>query len=157
MTNVRQEETDDGIRQRLLRETEAEVERPLDQEARAVAAAARAWLEELAEEGLEALRLPDLEAAPASEPAPRAEPAAQEAPVVQPVLVDASGWGPETTLDDVRAVLGDCTRCRLHEGRSNLVFGDGNPEADLMFVGEGPGEQEDRRGLPFVGRAILRG
>ncbi|MGI9590424.1 MAG: uracil-DNA glycosylase [Myxococcota bacterium] len=57
------------------------------------------------------------------------------------------------TLDDVRAELGDCTRCRLHEGRSKLVFGDGNPDADLMFVGEGPGAEEDRRGLPFVGRA----
>jgi DNA polymerase len=41
----------------------------------------------------------------------------------------------------------------LCEGRSQIVFGDGNPEADLMFIGEGPGEQEDRRGVPFVGRA----
>lgn len=46
-----------------------------------------------------------------------------------------------------------CTRCRLHEGRRNIVFGTGSPEADLMFVGEGPGGDEDRQGLPFVGRA----
>ena len=46
-----------------------------------------------------------------------------------------------------------CTRCRLAAGRANVVFGMGNPEADLMFVGEGPGEQEDRQGLPFVGRS----
>jgi len=53
----------------------------------------------------------------------------------------------------VRAELGECTRCPLCEGRNRIVFGDGNPDAELMFVGEGPGEQEDRRGLPFVGRA----
>ena len=62
-------------------------------------------------------------------------------------------WGDTPKLEDVREVLGDCTRCRLHEGRNQLVFGDGNPNADLMFVGEGPGADEDRKGLPFVGRA----
>jgi len=46
-----------------------------------------------------------------------------------------------------------CTRCRLAEGRRHVVFGLGNPEAELMFVGEGPGEQEDLQGLPFVGRS----
>ncbi len=61
--------------------------------------------------------------------------------------------GPAPGLDEVRATLGDCHRCALCEGRSKIVFGDGNPAADLMFIGEGPGEQEDRRGLPFVGRA----
>ncbi|MGI9590423.1 MAG: uracil-DNA glycosylase [Myxococcota bacterium] len=94
-------------------------------------------------------------AAPAplpAEPAARAEPA-PVAPQTQPLLVDPQAWPPTTTLEQVRESLGDCTRCRLHEGRTNLVFGDGNPDADLMFVGEGPGEQEDRRGLPFVGRA----
>ncbi len=46
-----------------------------------------------------------------------------------------------------------CVRCRLHEGRSNVVFGEGNPESDLMFIGEGPGQHEDEQGLPFVGRS----
>jgi uracil-DNA glycosylase family 4 len=46
-----------------------------------------------------------------------------------------------------------CTRCRLAEGRTNVVFGAGNADADLMFVGEAPGAEEDRQGLPFVGRA----
>jgi uracil-DNA glycosylase family 4 len=46
-----------------------------------------------------------------------------------------------------------CTRCRLHEGRTKVVFGAGNADADLMFIGEGPGAEEDRQGLPFVGRA----
>jgi len=57
------------------------------------------------------------------------------------------------TLEALRQVLGDCTRCKLCKGRTNVVFGIGNPSADLMFVGEGPGEDEDRQGLPFVGRA----
>jgi DNA polymerase len=57
------------------------------------------------------------------------------------------------TLDEVRAAIGDCTRCGLHRGRTQIVFGDGNPDADLVFVGEGPGEQEDLQGLPLVGRA----
>ena len=46
-----------------------------------------------------------------------------------------------------------CTKCPLAETRTQVVFGAGDPEADLMFVGEGPGEQEDRDGIPFVGRA----
>lgn len=49
--------------------------------------------------------------------------------------------------------IGDCTRCQLHKGRIHLVFGVGNPEARLMFVGEGPGADEDAQGEPFVGRA----
>ncbi|MBK8010671.1 MAG: uracil-DNA glycosylase [Deltaproteobacteria bacterium] len=59
-----------------------------------------------------------------------------------------------TTLSQIREVLGDCTRCKLHElGRTKIVFGVGNPKADLMFVGEGPGSDEDRVGEPFVGAA----
>ncbi len=57
------------------------------------------------------------------------------------------------TLEDIRKDLGDCTRCPLHEGRLNIVFGEGNPSARLMFVGEAPGADEDREGRPFVGRA----
>jgi uracil-DNA glycosylase family 4 len=49
--------------------------------------------------------------------------------------------------------IGDCTRCALHKGRNKIVFGDGDAEARLMFVGEGPGADEDAQGLPFVGRA----
>jgi uracil-DNA glycosylase len=57
------------------------------------------------------------------------------------------------TLEDVRADLGDCRRCPLAEGRNRLVFGAGHPRARVMFVGEGPGRDEDRQGEPFVGRA----
>jgi DNA polymerase len=61
--------------------------------------------------------------------------------------------GPPAGLDTILADLGDCRRCRLHEGRNKLVFGVGNPEAKLVFVGEGPGADEDAQGIPFVGRA----
>ncbi len=57
------------------------------------------------------------------------------------------------TLESVRTTLGDCKRCRLADGRTQIVFGAGNPDADLLFIGEGPGEQEDLQGIPFVGRA----
>jgi DNA polymerase len=53
----------------------------------------------------------------------------------------------------VREGLGECARCKLGPGRTKLVFGVGNPQAELMFVGEGPGEDEDLQGEPFVGRA----
>jgi len=56
-------------------------------------------------------------------------------------------------LATVRTDLGECTRCKLHKGRIKLVFGTGNAEARLMFVGEGPGAEEDEQGVPFVGRA----
>ena len=60
--------------------------------------------------------------------------------------------GPET-LEQIRADLGDCRRCKLAGGRKTIVFGEGNPHAELVFVGEGPGADEDEQGLPFVGRA----
>ncbi|HEY4717216.1 MAG TPA: uracil-DNA glycosylase [bacterium] len=56
-------------------------------------------------------------------------------------------------LESIREEIGDCRRCKLHEGRKNIVFGSGNPDAELVFAGEGPGEDEDIQGLPFVGRA----
>ena len=56
-------------------------------------------------------------------------------------------------LQLIREEIGDCTRCALHKGRNKIVFADGSPTARLMFVGEGPGADEDAQGLPFVGRA----
>ena len=58
-----------------------------------------------------------------------------------------------TALNAYAAEIADCTRCRLAEGRTQVVFGIGNPEADLMFVGEAPGFHEDKQGYPFVGQA----
>jgi uracil-DNA glycosylase len=57
------------------------------------------------------------------------------------------------SLERIRADIGDCTRCKLHKARTNIVFGVGNPNAELVFVGEGPGHDEDVQGEPFVGRA----
>jgi DNA polymerase len=72
-------------------------------------------------------------------------------PASQPVAVFSSA---ADALAAVRAEIGDCTRCKLHTlGRSQIVFGVGNPNADLMFVGEAPGADEDIQGIPFVGRA----
>lgn len=60
---------------------------------------------------------------------------------------------PVLSLDDVREELGECTRCKLAGTRTQIVFGSGSSAADLMFVGEAPGADEDAQGLPFVGRA----
>lgn len=57
------------------------------------------------------------------------------------------------TLEQIREDLGDCHRCKLAGGRKTIVFGQGNPRAEVVFVGEGPGADEDEQGLPFVGRA----
>lgn len=61
--------------------------------------------------------------------------------------------GRSLTLTQVREELGECTRCKLHKGRKNIVFGVGDPKAWLAFVGEAPGADEDDQGEPFVGRA----
>jgi hypothetical protein len=57
------------------------------------------------------------------------------------------------TLEQIRADLGECTRCQLHSNRTHIVFGEGNPAARVVLVGEGPGQEEDRLGRPFVGAA----
>jgi DNA polymerase len=128
---------------------------------------------------LEWLRLLGVEDLRVRRPAPVAGPAvvaaAQPAAPAQPALF--AGVAPETESADgdavpslaatrapeapdpasalamIRDALGDCRRCRLCEGRTNIVFGVGDPGARLMFVGEGPGADEDARGEPFVGRA----
>lgn len=70
-----------------------------------------------------------------------------------PSLFDAANKLSTETLLQVRDDLGECTRCKLHSTRTKIVFGDGNSKARLVFVGEGPGADEDAQGLPFVGRA----
>jgi len=70
-----------------------------------------------------------------------------------PSLFDSVNKVSDDTLLKIREDLGECTRCKLHSTRHSIVFGDGNPKAQLVFVGEGPGHDEDMQGLPFVGRA----
>jgi len=77
---------------------------------------------------------------------------APAAPGAGPYGLADRGCGSPGLLE-IRQELGECQRCKLGRGRTRLVFGVGSPQAELMFVGEGPGEDEDRQGEPFVGRA----
>lgn len=93
--------------------------------------------------------VPSASATPAVAPEP---PSALKRAIPAPVVA-ASEEIPSGSLEEVRAHLGDCTRCKLHATRTNIVFGVGNPKADLVIVGEAPGRDEDLKGEPFVGRA----
>jgi DNA polymerase len=96
-----------------------------------------------------------------AEPAPVPAPVKPAVPVAAPATEQgrfADGalppMAPEgETLLKIIEDMGDCRRCRLHEGRKNIVFGVGNEKSPLVFVGEGPGQDEDEQGIPFVGRA----
>ena len=81
-------------------------------------------------------------------------PQAQKPRNVEPPLKPKGNAGPSLlTLEEVRTWMGDCRRCKLHAHRQTIVFGTGNPKAKLVFVGEGPGRDEDLQGKPFVGTA----
>jgi uracil-DNA glycosylase family 4 len=69
------------------------------------------------------------------------------------LLLESSPLSRAASLDQLRDAIGDCRRCKLWSGRTHLVFGIGDPKAKLMFIGEGPGRDEDLQGEPFVGRA----
>jgi len=96
---------------------------------------------------------------PKSTPARPAPPATPVAPLpivavdAGPSLFDVVERIEGDSLPRIREDIGDCTRCRLHKGRTKIVYGTGNPKAELVFVGEGPGHDEDVQGEPFVGRA----
>lgn len=95
--------------------------------------------------------------APASAGGPGARPSGAGRPRVEPLKprtlsTEASRKASELEAIDVYEVKG-CTKCGLCRGRANTVFGEGNPDADLFFIGEGPGQEEDKHGRPFVGRA----
>jgi DNA polymerase len=88
---------------------------------------------------------------PAAAVAPTVTIVKKAVPVAQPA--PASGPVGAVGLQAIRDDLGDCTRCKLHPLRKNIVFGVGNPEAPLVFIGEAPGAEEDKQGEPFVGAA----
>ena len=96
-------------------------------------------------------RLPPLLATASVPPVTAPPPTTVAAPAAE--LFVAAGVRQARTLDELRAEIGDCQRCKLCRGRTNIVFGVGNPNASLMFVGEGPGRDEDLKAEPFVGRA----
>jgi len=98
--------------------------------------------------------LPKPVAKPALQKIAPVSPKIASRPVVAgPSLFEAVDKIADDTLLKIRENLGECTRCKLHSTRHKIVFGDGNPKAELVFVGEGPGADEDAQGLPFVGRA----
>jgi uracil-DNA glycosylase family 4 len=101
--------------------------------------------------------LPAIASAPAvqrlSTPAQVAPPAMPLSVVNPESLFESIDRVENDSLERIREDLGECTRCRLHLQRNKIVFGTGNPRAELVFVGEGPGHDEDVQGLPFVGRA----
>jgi DNA polymerase len=134
------------------------LDRALAGEAAALLADTRETLAEWIEEGFDtwqplAVTPAEPRAVGTATPAPMPSPAATCEPSSAGSSVAPLHPSGRPTLEAVREQLGDCRRCELCQGRTTIVFGDGNPDADLMFVGEGPGEQEDLRGLPFVGRA----
>ncbi len=106
---------------------------------------------------------PAVAASPPAAPLSPRPPAPSALPIVEPAAADPGDAIRELLASPVsaaeklerlqREILGDCRRCKLHRGRSKIVFGAGNPDADLVFVGEGPGGDEDRQGVPFVGKA----
>jgi DNA polymerase len=134
-----------------------------------IVASIRDYVAQLREEGLEGVPLGAAGRTPvqaASTPKPAAVEAAVRAAATTlslanpPAVPQAAELfyrypGLERTADlaELREFIGNCTRCKLAPSRTNLVFGVGNPEAQLMFVGEAPGADEDARGEPFVGRA----
>ena len=104
--------------------------------------------------GIKEIYCPEPVVAADSEPAAAPEPAAPQVEVPGLFEAELPGLAPANdSLERIREDIGDCRRCRLCEGRTKIVFGSGDPKASLVFVGEGPGEDEDLQGLPFVGRA----
>ncbi len=101
--------------------------------------------------GLESLSLEGPSTRRSESPVASATPASVQ-PVAAPTPPTSSPTN-SMNLDSIRAEIGDCQRCKLAPKRTNIVFGSGNPNAELVFVGEAPGYDEDVQGLPFVGRA----
>jgi uracil-DNA glycosylase len=133
-----------------------------------VIATLRDYVEQLREEGLDGLpagpaRVPQTSGASRTAGAAGVAPPSVDEPVSAPSVRPTAarvelfsrypGLEKTATLTELREFIGDCQRCKLAPRRTNLVYGVGNPDADLMFVGEAPGADEDARGEPFVGRA----
>ena len=105
-----------------------------------------------AEPAMEPPAAPPPATAPTGRRAEAGTPSTREVAAAAPVDV-AAPQAHAPSLEEIRSDLGDCRRCKLCEKRTNIVFGVGDPRARLMFVGEGPGADEDAQGEPFVGRA----
>jgi DNA polymerase len=117
----------------------------LREELLSIVNAARGLLDDMKDIGIEECLLPPVTESPRSERLYETD-----SPLAGP---DKVAEAPAETLEDIRRELEDCRRCPLCEGRNRIVFGAGNPQARIVFVGEAPGREEDRQGLPFVGEA----
>lgn len=94
---------------------------------------------------------------------PKRKKASEESQKIEKITIDEENsmslfdekedWQKTENLEKLYSLIKDCTKCRLHEGRNKFVFGVGNPNADVLVIGEGPGAEEDKQGEPFVGRA----
>ena len=117
------------------------------------------WVAYLKDIGVRELRLSAAKGDVSPPRAAASKPPRTAAAPVLPIASEIDGFSdpppadPAQRLDEIRSDLGECTRCKLHEQRTKIVFGVGDPRARLMFIGEGPGAEEDARGEPFVGRA----
>jgi uracil-DNA glycosylase len=139
-----------GLTELYRRPVDSALAENLLQSAQQIAPEPEVSLEQPREADSAARAVPTLIPTPTLETAipPRKPIAAQ--PEIAPPVAPADR---AAALLAIREDIGDCTRCALHKGRNKLVFADGSPDARLLFVGEGPGADEDARGLPFVGRA----
>ncbi len=130
--------------------------KPVGPDLASIAAEAARHLAWLAEAGVEEVPAPRRPSSPGATPSASSAPSPQDSELSRakpsPYSLSDKGCGSPELLA-IRQDLGDCTRCKLHRGRTRLVFGVGNPQAELVFVGEGPGAEEDRQGEPFVGKA----
>lgn len=102
---------------------------------------------------LAAATKPTVTAARTAAIAPDSRRAPIEPQTARPLSLFEAAPKSRETLEEIRADLGDCMRCKLSAGRHHIVFGAGSPSAELVLIGEGPGADEDEQGLPFVGRA----
>ena len=121
-------------------------------ELRSIADSLQHYVEVLKEGGLGGLPRTLQMSSPQAQPQARPQPPspAEDRPIASPADIDGQALDSLTALRDA---IGDCRRCKLCEHRTQIVFGVGDPHAELVFIGEGPGADEDLRGEPFVGRA----
>jgi DNA polymerase len=123
-----------------------------------IVAEVRAHLEYQRALGVRTIEVPTAAAGPSEVPlaAPMREtparPVQERTPAAPPVAAEPPAACP-ASLDAIREEIGDCTRCKLFKGRNSIVFGEGDPKSSILFVGEGPGSEEDQQGRPFVGAA----
>lgn len=113
----------------------------------------KAYLGWFSSMGIDCLLKPEVNVLENPIPNTKPQDKSTEEPMISAKKPNSNTTSDITDLEELKQHIGDCQRCKLCQNRTHVVFGDGNPKAKLMFVGEGPGADEDKQGLPFVGRA----